>query len=60
MEIKMGRPTKEKKNVIIKARIDDQTNEKLEKCVNKTGKSKSDIVRDGILKIYQELEGEQK
>ena len=60
MEIKMGRPTKAKKNLIIKARIDDQTNEKLEKCVNKTGKSKSDIVRDGILKIYQELEGEQK
>lgn len=58
MEVKMGRPTEAKKNVTIKARIDDQTNKKLELCVNKTGKSKSDIVRDGILKIYQELEGE--
>lgn len=53
----IGRPTDSKKDVVIRARIDEKTNQKLEKCIEIMKSSKSEIIREGILKIYDELTG---
>lgn len=55
---KMGRPTQACKGAVIKARMDAQTAEKLRPCAAKTGLSKSEIVRLGIEKDYQEMAGD--
>lgn len=57
-EAKLGRPTDAVKGIIIKARIDQDTEQQLEYCIEKTGNTKSGLVRKGILKIYEELKGE--
>lgn len=57
---KVGRPTESKKGSVIKARVDDLTIDKLEFCARKTNLSKSDILRIGIDKVYEEIVGEEK
>ncbi len=52
---KMGRPTDSKKDLCIKLRIDDETNRKLEFCMEMEKKNKSEVIRDAILKQYNEL-----
>lgn len=58
-ENRKGRPTNAVKDIVIKARIDENTERMLEICVQKTSMTKSDVVRNGILKIYQEINGEE-
>lgn len=52
---KMGRPTNNPKNEELKVRISKEDKEKLEYCVSKGNKNKSEIVREGIEKVYNEL-----
>lgn len=52
---KMGRPTNEPKNIELKVRISEIDNEKLKYCIKSTDKNKSEIVREGIDKVYSEL-----
>ena len=55
---KMGRPTEAKKNIFIKLRIDPDTNEKLEVCMEIENKNKSEIIRYSILEMYKRLMGD--
>ena len=60
MNKKMGRPTDAIKDSVIKVRIDEQTKRMLEYCVRNSFMSKSDVVRQGIENVYNELKGENK
>ncbi|MBR3645213.1 MAG: hypothetical protein IKN54_02245 [Lachnospiraceae bacterium] len=51
---KMGRPTSEPKEHELKVRISEADKQKVEEIQNKTNMSKSDIVRAGINKVYEE------
>ncbi len=55
---KMGRPTESKKDITIKVRIDEGVQKMLDYSAKKNGLSKSEIIRLGITKIYQETKGE--
>ncbi len=55
---KIGRPTDAPKNKTIKFRIDEETNRQLEYCSDKLNTSKSQILREGVHKIYGELDKE--
>ena len=55
MSPRTGRPTKDKKNNQYRIRLSDREVELLEFCCEKTGLSKSDIVRKGIEKVYEEV-----
>jgi predicted DNA-binding protein len=52
---KMGRPTTNPKNEELKVRISKEDKEKLEYCIKNSSKNKSEIVREGIDKVYNEL-----
>lgn len=52
---KMGRPTNNPKSNRESFRFSDEDIEKLEYCTKVTGKSKVDIIRIGIDKVYKEL-----
>lgn len=56
----MWRPTDAIKDSVIKVRIDEQTKRMLEHCVKISSMSKSDVVRQGIENVYNELKGENK
>lgn len=55
---KMGRSTSDPKNSTYKLRISDTDNEKLNFCCEKLNKSKADVLRLGLEKVYQELKNE--
>ena len=55
MTKKMGRPTDNPKNIELKVRISEEEKDKLVYCIQHSSKNKSEIVRDGIDKVYQEL-----
>ncbi len=50
-----GRPTDDPKNLNTRIRLSDKDTEKLEYCCKITGKKKSEIIREGIDKVYTEL-----
>lgn len=50
-----GRPTDNPKNKPMPVRLSESDIEKLEYCSNKTGKSKAEIIRMGIDKVYNEI-----
>ena len=52
---KMGRPTEDPKTNGYRLRMTEKEIEILNFCCEKTGKSKADILRLGLQKIYQEL-----
>jgi len=52
---KIGRPTNIPKILTIKFRIDYNTNDMLNSCCEQSGKSKSELVREGIVKIFKEM-----
>lgn len=52
---RMGRPTNNPKNEELKVRISQEEKDKLEYCMKNTNKNKSEIVREGIDKVYKEL-----
>jgi len=51
----MGRPTNNPKNNRLELRLSDNETEKLNICVKQTGLSKTEIIRLGIDKVYNEL-----
>lgn len=52
---KTGRPTDDPKSTLIHIRMSDNDLEKLDYCAKQTGMSKSEIIRKGIDKVYQEI-----
>lgn len=52
---KMGRPTDNPKNVSIKFKADDKTVQKLKECSNKMEVSQAEILRQGVHRIYDDL-----
>lgn len=54
MSSRLGRPTDSPKTSTIKVRLSDNDMQKLNFLCSKTGKSKSEIVRDGIEKVFEE------
>jgi len=52
---KMGRPTTDPKTLSTRIRLSETDIEKLNYCCKKTGKLKSEIIREGIDKVYTNL-----
>lgn len=52
---KLGRPTDDPKILSTRIRLSSKDLERLEFCVERTGLKKSDIIRLGIQKVYDEL-----
>lgn len=52
---KLGRPTHDPKILNTRIRLSAVDVERLEFCAEKTGLNKSDIIRMGIQKVYEEL-----
>lgn len=52
---KMGRPTSNPKGNRESFRFSDEDMQKLEYCTKTTGKTKTEIIRIGIDKVYAEL-----
>ena len=55
MSPRTGRPTSEPKGNREAFRLSDNDIEKLKYCVEKTGMTKTDIVRKGIDLVYQQI-----
>ena len=54
-EKKMGRPTDNPKDTTLKVYFDKETVEKLDVCIDELKVSKSEVVRRGIHKVYDDL-----
>lgn len=52
---KIGRPTTAKKEYVLKVRIDDRTMRLIDYCAQSMNLSKSEIVREGIQKVCEDL-----
>ncbi len=52
---KMGRPTNDPKSNRVSFRLSEEDIEKINFCTEKTGKSKTDIIRNGINEIYEKI-----
>ena len=51
----MGRPTDSPKDISLRIRIDTQTDEKLKECSESLNVTKSDVIRQGIDRMYDDL-----
>ena len=51
----MGRPTDNPKNTMIKFRVDAETVQKLKECSKKLNVSQSEVLRQGVRKIHDDL-----
>lgn len=47
-------PVKNPKNVEVKIRISDEENRMLEYCMKETGMNRSEVMRKGLKKVYDE------
>jgi len=52
---KIGRPTDSRKDTEIRVRANPETMRKLDECSKKMSSNRSEIVRKGIDKMYDEL-----
>lgn len=52
---KMGRPTDNPKNLNTRIRLSEKDVEMLNFCASKTGSSKSEVIRIGIKRVYEDL-----
>lgn len=52
---KMGRPTESPKDTMIRVRADSELIKKLDECVKKLNSNRSEVIRNGIEKIYDDL-----
>lgn len=50
-----GRPTDDPKTLMAKFRLSEEDIRRLEYCAEKTGLSKSEIIRQGIKEVYERL-----
>lgn len=55
MSPRTGRPTDNPKKHETRIRMSDEDIEILECCCRKTGKSKADIIREGIREVYAKI-----
>lgn len=55
MSPRTGRPTTDPKKHETRIRMSDEDVEILEYCSKVTGKSKADIIREGIREVYKKL-----
>lgn len=55
MSAKMGRPTDDPKTHQTRIRMSDEDIKILQYCCEKTGKSKAEIIRLGIRRVYEEI-----
>lgn len=55
MSPRTGRPTDNPKKHETRIRMSDEDVKILEDCSKITGKSKADIIREGIRKVYEEV-----
>lgn len=52
MAAKMGRPTDNPKNAMIRVRMDEDTVKMLDECADSLKSNRSEIIRAGVKKIY--------
>ncbi len=52
---KIGRPTDNPKNIVLKIRMDFESSKMLDECSGKMKVSKAEVVRRGIRKIHDGL-----
>lgn len=52
---KMGRPTDNPKDISLKVRLDKETAEKLDDCVQTLEVPKAEVIRRGIHKVHDSL-----
>lgn len=52
---KMGRPTDNPKDISLKVRLDKETAEKLDDCVQVMEVSKAEVIRRGVHKVHDGL-----
>lgn len=55
MSPRTGRPTNDPKILSTRIRLSDDDIKRLEFCCAKTGLKKSEIIRQGIKEVYEEL-----
>lgn len=55
MSPRTGRPTDDPKKNRVNFRLSDEDIEMLEQCCNISGKSKTEIVRQGIREVYEKI-----
>lgn len=55
-EKKMGRPTDNPKDIMVKFRADKTTYENLKECSDKLGVSQAEVLRRGVKKVHDDLE----
>ena len=56
MSPKTGRPTDDPKTLSTRIRMSDEDIKRLQFCCDKLGKTKAEIIRMGIQKVYDELQ----
>jgi len=54
-EKKLGRPTDNPKDIVLKIRLDNDTSKLLEECSGQMEVSKAEVVRQGIRKVHNDL-----
>lgn len=56
MVAKVGRPASDNpKDYMLRVRLDRETLERLDECCEATGKSRSEVVRDGIQEQHDKI-----
>lgn len=55
MSPRTGRPTDNPKTYETRVRMSEEDVKMLEYCATATGKSKSDVIREGIREVYNKL-----
>lgn len=55
-EKKMGRPTDNPKDIMVKFRADKTTYENLKKCSVKLGVSQAEVLRRGVQRVCDDLD----
>ncbi len=58
MSPRTGRPTEDPKTHETRIRMSDKDIEMLEYCCKATGRTKADIIREGIREVYERLRNE--
>lgn len=58
MSPRTGRPTDDPKTLNTRVRLSSDDVNRLEFCSKETGKTKAEIIRIGIKKVYDELKNE--
>lgn len=53
---KMGRPTDNPKNIVLKIRLDEGSSKWLEECSQNMKISRAEVIRRGIKKMHDDLE----